>query len=259
MARRKRVPTVGAKQLHPVQVSPEIRQLEAHRTKAAAHRAEQPVINADKSAVGLANTEFKNAAASARGGVNAEEDALTQALSGLKGSGLKGRYLQQAQNEFTSREADTASSLPALLAGAGEERTKALLAARTQLMSDRASAQSSAASAFSQRLKELRGEGSSIEKEEGKHHKEAEEKISAAYITAANGYQEILEAAKAGTEVEGVKVTAPKTEDEWRKFAETVAKHSTNTNLPESVKAVELLRKKLEAKKVGQIARGPFG
>lgn len=248
MARKKNIPVVGNKQLHPVQIAPNIRKLEARRTRAAAHRTEQPVINADKGAIGIANKEYRNEAASARGATNAEENALAQALAGLKGSGLSGRYLQQAKGEFTSRAADAASALPSLLAGAGEERTKALTTARTKLTEDRASEQSSAASAFSQRLKELRGQGSSdLKTQQGDSATEAKE-----------SKQELHRALNEGKRLlDAYPEKPPNTPEKWARFASLI-ENADGVGEQGALKAAKILQRQFELKKAAAI-RTPFG
>jgi DNA repair exonuclease SbcCD ATPase subunit len=259
MARRKTVPTVGNKQLHPVQLSPEIRHLEAKRTKAAAQRAAAPVLAADRGKFGVAKKQYQNEAASARGATNAEESALAQALSGLKGAGLKGTALQQTKSEFTSRAADAASALPSLLAGAAEERNKTLAADRQNLITDRASSEQSAAEALNQRLKELRGQGSSALKEEGKHKESAGRSVHNALIVAEDLFNKTVAAAKSGEEVGGQPVVVPSGKKEWLAFAQQVAKEAEGADPVAAVHAVEELRKRLGVKAVARVTSLPLG
>lgn len=251
MARRKRVPTVGAKQLHPVQVSPQIRQLEAHRTKEAARRAEAPVIAADRGAFGTANQQYQDEAQSDRGATGAVESTLAQALAGLKGSGLSGKYLQQAKQSFTNEAASTASSLPYLLAGAGEEKAKALAAARTQLTSDKATAESSAASAMNQRLKEIRGAGSTALKEEGEHStsaaKESKEASDEVKLAVNEGKRLI---AAYPTEI-------PSDKEEWAQFTGQIAK-ADGIGLRAALAATKLLQQQIALHHARQQV-SPFG
>lgn len=256
MARQRRVPVVGSKQLHPVQISPEIRRIEARRTKAAARREAAPILNADRRAFGEANREYSTQARSVRGATHMVEGALAQALAGLKGSGLSGRYLRQTQNEFTSRQADAASAIPALLAGAQEERGKALREASTQLASDRANMQQDAAQAFDQRLKELRGQGSTALKGGAENTGSSSRSLHIALMTAISGYQELLASSgkwfKGKTEVdpgtEGAReIHPPRTESEWRAFALQVAK-TEGADPIDAANAVKILRERINRK-----------
>ncbi|MGH2973892.1 MAG: hypothetical protein ACRDLL_03360 [Solirubrobacterales bacterium] len=164
MARR-RIPTVGTKGLHVAQLTPEVRSLLHHRAQREAHREFAPTLAADRTAFGAANRGYRREARSIRGATNMVESELGQALAGLKGSGLSGRYLQQARSEFTSRAADAASAIPALLAGAREERSDALAEAQQKLLGDRASQQGSAAQKFNSALRSQRDKASTILKE----------------------------------------------------------------------------------------------
>jgi ElaB/YqjD/DUF883 family membrane-anchored ribosome-binding protein len=248
MARRRRVPVVGPQQLHPVQISPEIRKLEARRTKAAAHRAAAPVLAADRGEFGFAKKQYRNEAASARGATSAVEGALAQALAGLKGSGLSGTALQQTKSEFTSRAADAASALPSLLAGAQEERNKTLAADRQNLVSDRAQMQQSAAEAYNEKLKELRETGSSALKSQSQ--------------TASSNSKEAGEEIKRAID-EGKRLLAaypkeqPSNPQEWAQFAGQI-ENAEGVGEPGAIKAAEILRKLVAVKKV-RAKVNPFG
>jgi hypothetical protein len=181
MARKRKVPVVGAKQLHSVQLSPQVRNLEAKRAKAAAQRSYAPVLAADRQGVQAARQESRRAVGSARGATNAVTTTLAQALGTLGQTGLSGRELQQTKHEFTSRIGDAASELPGFLAGLREEGAEGVQKARLELIQDRAERGKAAAGDFNTRLKELRGAGSSAlkseqEKREAEAKEQAEEK-----------------------------------------------------------------------------------
>lgn len=163
-----RIPTVGTGRLNTAQLSPGERRILARRSKRAAQREYAPVIAADKRAFGTANRAYQVQKQSVRGATNMVENTLAQTLRGLKGSGLKGNYLRQVQDEITSRQQDVASSIPQLLADAATEKASAYRDARTQLLTDRAQKQQSKAQMFNQLLKEERGKASTILKEENK-------------------------------------------------------------------------------------------
>lgn len=165
MPRRKKkkgnVPVVGSKQLHPVQISPRVRRLEAKRARAAAHREAAPEKAAAKEGVRAARRESRRSLTSARKGTQALAGTLEQALAGLGSTGLTGRERQQTSREFSGRIADAASALPALLAGLREEGAEDIGKARRELQGVRAAEKSSAASKFNSQLEELRNAGSS--------------------------------------------------------------------------------------------------
>ena len=255
MARKRGIPVVGAKQLHPVQLSPQVRRIEAHRTREAARREAAPVLASDRSAFGAANREYRTQARSARGATSAVQGSLAEALGGLKASGLSGRYLQQARNEFMSREADAASALPALLAGAQEERSKAILDARQQLLSDRAQMQQSAASDFNQRLKELRGQGSSVLKSE---EKEAESGgLSKSELksleNAGIALHDAIAQWKKDPELQAGNPL--QTKEDWLKLAHGLTKEYDGFGLAEAAKVIAALRRRWQ-KHPGKALKG---
>jgi len=86
--RTHKVPVVGAKQLHPVQISPQVRRLEAKRARAAAHRASAPVLAADGQAIAAAKKSARRSVDTARGATNAlafDAMAALQAVERLRG------------------------------------------------------------------------------------------------------------------------------------------------------------------------------
>ena len=162
MPRRKRIPVVGAKGLNVAQLSPEVRRILARRAKRAARREYAPILRADREAFGDARRDYRAEASSVRGATRMVENSLTQALRGLKGSGLKGGYLRQTQKALTSRQGDAAAAIPFLLADAAATRGEAISDARTQLRTDRASRDSAAASQFNALLKGERTKASGV-------------------------------------------------------------------------------------------------
>jgi hypothetical protein len=169
------IPTVGAKDLHVVQLAPGLRKLLHHRAVAAERRAYKPILKSDRGAFGEANRAYQLEKGSAQGAAGLVQGGITQALAGLKGSGLTGGALRQAQSALTARSGQAAEAIPYLLADAGKERTEANLAARQQLTSDRAQMEQGAAQGFNSLLASARSTGSQGLKEQ-EEHKEAEAK-----------------------------------------------------------------------------------
>jgi hypothetical protein len=165
MARKNQVPVVGTRGLHTAQLSPRARTILKRRADAAARREYAPVLEAARAPIESARQGFRNEAASIRGSARMGEQSLDQALRGLASSGLKGRYLKQATQEFAARRADVASGTPYLLADARQARGEAIGEARTDLLTTRAEMKGSAASAFNQLLKEQRDKASGVLKE----------------------------------------------------------------------------------------------
>jgi hypothetical protein len=161
-----RVPTVGSKELHSAQLSPQERRLRYKRAKRANQREYRPVLEADRQAIGAVNRDYQNEASSIRGATSMTENALAQALAGLRSSGLSGSYLRQAISELTARQGDAAASVPFLLSDARGQRSDALGEARQQLIDDRAAMQQGTAQDFNALLKEGRGEASQVLKEQ---------------------------------------------------------------------------------------------
>jgi len=156
------LPVVNQRDLRLARLSAKLRRTLAHRAKQAARREYAPILAADKQAFGAANAAYRTEAQSVRGATSMVQNSLAQALQSLQGSGLRGGYLKQARNELLSRQGDAAASIPFLLADAASNRATAIQDARTQLISDRAQMQSSAASGFNALLKESRGQASSV-------------------------------------------------------------------------------------------------
>lgn len=161
-----RIPTVGSKELHTSQLSPQERRIRHRRAKRANQREYAPVLAADKAAIAGVNQDYQQEAQSVRGASQMTEAALADALRGLKASGLSGNYLRQAAQELTSRQGDAANAIPFLLSDAREQRSDALGEAQQQLVQDRASMQKGTAEDFNQLLKEGRGEASQVLKEQ---------------------------------------------------------------------------------------------
>jgi hypothetical protein len=230
-----RVPTVGAKQLHPVQLTPEMRKILAHRSRRAAHREYSPVLAADRGAFKSANRAYRTEASSVRNATGMVENQLAQALAGLSSSGLSGKYKHQVQQEFTARQQDVASAIPFLLSNAAQERTSAIQDARGQLTSDQAQMQKSGASMFNQLLKEGREAGTSALKEQAKKHSDVktESKEAAAEVDLALTEAKRLLAAYPEEH--------PTTPEQWAIFTGEVAK-GEGIKLPAAVKAVQTLQ-----------------
>src|SRR5262249_55739952 len=152
-------------------------------------------------------------AASYKGASGMLDNSLAQALAGIGSSGLKGSAAKQVKSELTARLGDVASSLPYLLAGNREEEGKALTEGRQQLLQDRASMQKSAASAFNERLKELRGKGTSELTEQAKNKTSVSE----------DAKKEIGEAVREGERLlAAYHNEQPKTPEEWKIFEGTI-------------------------------------
>lgn len=157
------LPTVTARDLHVVQLSPQLRKVLKRRSMRAARRAYAPEIAADRANIAETRGQYRNQAASIRNASSMVQNALSHALAGAQASGLHGGYLRQLTHEIGSRESDTASAIPFLLADAQEERNKALSEGRQELRSARGSMLKAGLGAFNTLLKETRGEGSSLE------------------------------------------------------------------------------------------------
>lgn len=270
MARR-RVPVVGTGQLNTAQLSAEQRRIEAHRAREAARREYAPQIQADRGAIGVANKQYQSEAASARGATDAVQTSLAQALAGLKESGLSGRALQQTKAEFTSRAGDAAMSLPALLAGAGEERGKALTEARSTLAQDRAAMLTSQASKFNSALSSDRNAASSVLAAQKTKAQEAKEPDSTdeAVQNATNALKDYLShwGENINVEVNGEEVPIQqanplKTADQWRTLAHGLEKEYDGFSLTDAVKAIHaflIRRKKASTEDVHATGSVPIG
>jgi hypothetical protein len=250
MPRRKRkgnVPVVGAKQLHPVQLSPQVRNLEAKRAKAAAQRTYAPVLAADRQGVQAARRESRRAVGSARGATNAVTTTLAQALGTLGQTGLSGRELQQTKRELTSRIGDAASELPGFLAGLREEGAGDVQKARLELIQDRAERGKAAAGNLNTRLKELRGAGSSaIEAEQGERKKKRQEAQEA-------GEGKLSKEDK--RKVHNAQIALQRFIDDWKKNAPVDGEDPSNGTLQEAVP----LKTKADWRKVVEIVKGEEG
>lgn len=246
-----RLPTVGASKLHLAQLSPQVRRVLARRAKKAAKREYAPVLKADRRAFGAANREYKAEKQSVLGATGQVENTLADALRGLKTSGLTGGALKQAQREFTSRQADTASSIPFLLGDAAKTKKAAIVDARTALIEDQAQKGKSTAEMLNQTLKEQRTAASSeLKSKEGKeaeHDKNLASdarSIRNALIVANKGYTELLQNTGKETK-DGVTIHPPKTDAEWRAFITQVAKEAEGADPVDAARAVQLLRDRL--------------
>lgn len=169
------IPVVGTKGVHAIQLSPELRKLLHHRAAEAARREFEPVLAADRGALGAVNRTYRTEAGAARNSTQMVQGILANALGSLKGSGLKGGYLKQAVNELGARQASSASSLPFLLADAQEARSKGLTEGRQQIASDRASYLQSVASGFNSLLGSARSTASQTTKEREEHRRSREQ------------------------------------------------------------------------------------
>lgn len=254
---RRRIPVVGSSQLHTVQISPEVRRIEARRARRAARRESAPILAADRGAFSQAKRDYRTEASSAKGATNMVEGTLVRALAGLKTSGLSGRYLQQATKEFTSRAADAASGLPFLLAEASENRGKSLRAASSQLAQDKAAMQQNAAQMFDQRLKEMREAGASALKAQSGTEPFDPKKLQNASIALQDS---LVNWAKNGeVEVDGKKVPIQTlnplaTIDDWRALAQGLTKQYDGFDLRDAMAAI----RRYLAKHLKQGATGPY-
>lgn len=250
---RKQIPTVGTKGLNVAQLTPGVRRILHRRSQRAAQREYAPVLAADRAAARGVNQDFQGEARSIRGATGMVESALGQALAGLKGAGLSGRYLNQARSEFTSRAADAASAIPALLAGAQEERSNALREVQQKILEDRASKQQSGASKFNSALDEERNAASSVLKKRAEDLKgpggvkfdpKALANADIALKDALTTWQK-NPAVKGpdGSEVPLQSLNPLRTTGDWRRFAQGLAKGYDGFNLAE---AWEVIKRRLQ-------------
>lgn len=262
---RRRVPVVGTRGLHVAQLSPEVRGILKRRSDAAAKREYAPVLAADRAAFGAANQRFRGEKRSILGATDMAEASLSQALRGLKASGLSGRYLRQATNELTARRGDVAGAVPFLLSDAASERGEAIQEARTELISDRAAMQQSAAQKFNSALDEERNTASSLLKER------AEDRARSGGLefdprnlkNAQIAIQDSLAAwaKNAPVEVEGPdgektlvpvqKLNPLRTMEDWRTFAQGLTKQYDGFDLVDVMEVIKRALRKRESRFAG--------
>jgi len=193
MARR-RLPTVGPRQLAQVRLAPRERAILHRRAVGAARRENLPAIRAARRAVGIeklgygqAKQAFRTERKSVIGATNLFDAYAARALRGAKTSGLRGRYRQEVLGEITSRRQDAASSIPFLLADAAQQRAEDIanvrqnvLEARQGVTEARAGQKTDVATAFNQLLKEARTAGASELKSRQTRRREARQKATEA-------------------------------------------------------------------------------
>lgn len=269
-----RIPTVGPNQVHTVQLDPKLRKILHHRAAAAARRESAPILAADREALEIPKQEYQAQAAADRGVSSTAANVLAQLLGSLDTSGLTGRYRQETAQGLKQQQAAALSSLPYLLAGAGEERAKGLTEARTQLAQDRGTMLSNAASGFNSLLASARSTGSQSLKEQDdrerthrqevasnerdreaevkENHRDKSEQLYSdqsgvrnAYEVARTAYTHML--GHFGEETKnGGEIKPPQSVQDWRVFAEEVAKHADGADQEDALTAVEELRKQLK-------------
>lgn len=252
---RRRVPVVGTRGLHVAQLSPEARSILKRRADAAAQREYAPVLQADRAAFGTARQRFRGEKQSILGATDMAEASLAQALKGLKASGLGGRYLRQATNELTARRADVAGAVPFLLSDAASERGEAIQEARTELISDRAAMQQSAAQKFNSALDEERNAASGLLKERAEDRARNKgfefdpRNLKNAQIALKTALEKWAENPMVEVEVNGEKQMVPfqqanplKTMEQWREFAAGV---DDSFNGFDSVDIMEVIKRAL--------------
>lgn len=274
-----RIPTVGPKQVHTVQLSPKLRRILHERAAKQNRREYAPVLEADRAALQVPQAEYETKVGAAKGAASAIESSLAAALAGLQGSGLKGHSLQQAIAGLTGRQGDALQALPYAYAGAAEERGKAQREGRLALQQDRAQMLQGIASDFDSLLESARSSGGqSLKEQEGRershrqevaqnqreheadvkenHRKAAQDRYGAGgeaevsdnvrsmYDVALSGYKYLLahhgEETKSGNELK-----PPKTAPEWEEFVKVVKKEAGAGSYHDAVEAVEALRKQL--------------
>lgn len=248
-----RIPTVGPKAVHTVQLSPRLRRIEARRARRATHREHAPVIAADKATLHEVGGNLGREVQSIKGATAMTDSALLQALrGGLKG--LKGQYRQQVKSELLARLHDAAATVPALVAEAQETAHKEGTEARQQLRSDVAARQQDFAETFDQRLKELRGQGATAVKEKEEEAKKKREErgegggleldpkaIHNAELALANSLVNWGKNVK--VEINGKKVPIQKfnplhSAADWRQWAEEMVAHGEGFELSEAMAAI---------------------
>jgi hypothetical protein len=255
------LPVVGVKALGYGRLSPRVRRILKNRARVAARREAAPVLAADRQAFGAANAAYGVQARSAQAATGMVEGSLTQALRGLKSSGLQGRYLRQAQSEFVSRQADAASALPGLLAGASEERNKALREAHTELRKARTSMQTNAAQKFNEGLGSANSSAASYLKAQSGGGSILDPKAMA---SAAIAFKDAMATwvqnpadKKTGKRLQ--QINPLQTQDQLRAFAVGLEKGYAGFNLPEAMAVVNRFAamRQRQLRQVGQHKR-PF-
>lgn len=231
-----RVPVVGTKELHTAQLSPRERRI-LHRRAARANRREMaPVLAADRQAYGVANRAYGREAASVHGAAEMTEEALAQALKGLRSSGLTGQYLHQAVNELTSRQGDAAAAIPFLLSDAREQKADAIGEAQQQIAQDRARMLQGTAQDFNSMLESARGKASTVLKEQqekreaeaGEHFFDAKHlanaKLALKDALSAWGKNPMVEGPE-GEEVHLRSLNPLRSQEDWLRFAQGLNEH----------------------------------
>ena len=238
------VPTVGQKQLHIAQLSPKVRKILKHRAAAANRREYAPVLAADRSAFGAANADYRTQAQSIRGATHMSEAAISQAIRGLRKSGLSGGYLKQALHELTARQGDAASAVPFLLSDAQEERSKALGDARQQLLTDRAGMQQGIASDFNSALESQRTKASTVLKEQAGKREEGHQ-ADEGLRNAAIALRDSIGQWKKDPELREQNPLASTAD--WVKLAHGLTKEYEGVSLSDAAKVIAALRKRWES------------
>jgi len=249
------LPTVGTAGLNTVKLTPQVRKILRRRAQRAAQREYAPILAADRAAFGTANAAYRTQKRSVRGATSMVQNSLSQALRGLRGSGLKGSALRQVRSELTSRQAAAAQAIPALLADAGAERAQSIQEARTNLLQDRAQMQSTAASGFNQLLKEARTAGASTlkDREKGPSSEESDSLRQAALALerSLNEWEE---------DPKKQRSNPLKSDRDWLDFAAFMEEEYEGVNLTDAVTVINRFRAlQKKARKIKDAVGSPSG
>jgi len=239
---RKRLPTVGVRDLGTSRLTPQVRRILKRRARGDARREAAPAIHAARQGVQAVNRGYREEKQSIRGATSMAQGTLAEALGSLPSSGLKGGARKQVAAELKSRSRDVSRSIPFLLADAASQRREDVTAARQDLINARAGRATDEATTFNQLLKEARGKGETevkARRKDGKSELSDADKRRLRNASIAVK-QELTEWAKDP----GLRRANPlKSSADWRKFATGLDSEYAGFDLADAMDAIRRLRR----------------
>lgn len=145
-------PVVGVRGLDQARLSSAARATLQRRAERAADREFAPQIALAEQAVDQAQHYGRREIQSIEGATNIVDRSLDQQLKDLKDTGLEGRYLKDAIENLTNRQADLPTSEQFLKADVRADRREEVSGAKTDLAQLQADQQTEAAKAFTSLL-----------------------------------------------------------------------------------------------------------
>lgn len=243
---------IGLKGAGEARLSPALRSRLKRRSERQASRKYDPKIAALRAQRSAIDRMLNREVRAIEQTVDAVQGDLSSSLGALKDTGLKGRFLKQAQNELVARQGDLAQSIPYLSAEARDAARADKMDLRTNIIDARIAKTQDAASTFDSLMGEARTDAEGVLKQRRERQREGGEERDEGLRNAMIAAREALSQWQANPEVEGPdgetarlqELNPLQTAEDWRRFAIGLTSQYEGVSIADAAKVLNQLRRR---------------